>query len=178
MSNKRIRNPLEDDEEETLTLCNDANVDKLKKHHLLPDSNSLERSKSLAKKPREHLSMSLTDLNDVSSSCNDNEFDSDDDYDDLIDDFGIPNDMDDYLDDGAEDEDVDDDQSTTSTRTTMSTGSVGSNTPSVVGENLESFCLGEAGATDKQVRKKYCTCENETYKKDHLITCRMHSKKP
>merc|ERR1719187_516292 len=43
----------------------------------------------------------------------------------------------------------DDSKSTASTSTTFSTGSsVGSNTPSLVGENLESFCLsgGEAAA--------------------------------
>jgi len=38
----------------------------------------------------------------------------------------------------------DDSKSTASTSTEFSTGSsVGSNTPSLVGENLESFCLGE-----------------------------------
>ena len=38
----------------------------------------------------------------------------------------------------------DDNKSTASTSTEFSTGSsVGSNTPSLVGENLESFCLGE-----------------------------------
>lgn len=38
----------------------------------------------------------------------------------------------------------DDCTSTASTSTEFSTGSsVGSNTPSLVGENLESFCLGE-----------------------------------
>ena len=39
--------------------------------------------------------------------------------------------------------------STTSTRTTMSTGSVGSNTPSLVGENLESFSLSGEGGVEK-----------------------------
>ncbi len=73
-----------------------------------------------------------------------NNVDSDSDYDDMLDDFAVPTDMDDYLDDEEVDDD-DDDLSTTSTRTTMSTGSVGSNTPSVVGENLESFSLVEAG---------------------------------
>ncbi len=71
--------------------------------------------------------------------------DDDDDYDDLMDDFATPTDMDDYLDDEDVVDDCEDDISTTSTRTTMSTGSVGSNTPSLVGENLESFCLGESG---------------------------------
>ena len=38
----------------------------------------------------------------------------------------------------------DDRKSTASTSTEFSTGSsVGSNTPSLIGENLESFCLGE-----------------------------------
>ena len=38
----------------------------------------------------------------------------------------------------------DDNKSTASTASEFSTGSsVGSNTPSLVGENLESFCLGE-----------------------------------
>lgn len=66
------------------------------------------------------------------------------DFEDELDEFNVPGDMDDYLDDL--DEAVDDDQqSTTSTKTTMSTGSVGSNTPSLVGENLENFSLGEGG---------------------------------
>ena len=38
----------------------------------------------------------------------------------------------------------DDSKSTASTSTEFSTGSsVGSNAPSLIGENLESFCLGE-----------------------------------
>ena len=52
----------------------------------------------------------------------------------------------DYLDedDGEDAMMEDDNKSTASTSTEFSTGSsVGSNTPSLVGENLESFCLGE-----------------------------------
>ena len=60
------------------------------------------------------------------------------------DDFEIPADMEDYLDDADDGEVVEDDQgSVSSTRTTQSTGSVGSNTPSLVGENLENFSLGQ-----------------------------------
>ena len=68
----------------------------------------------------------------------------DSDYDDLIDDFAVPTDMDDFLDEEFADDENDDQSSTASTRTDMSsTGSVGSNTPSLVGENLESFTLAE-----------------------------------
>eukprot|EP00095_Tigriopus_kingsejongensis_P001801 maker-scaffold10_size831480-snap-gene-0.19 protein:Tk01801 transcript:maker-scaffold10_size831480-snap-gene-0.19-mRNA-1 annotation:"tubulin polyglutamylase ttll4" len=64
------------------------------------------------------------------------------DFEDELDEFNVPGDMEDYLDDV---ELEDDQQSTASTKTTMSTGSVGSNTPSLVGENLENFSLGEGG---------------------------------
>jgi len=72
-----------------------------------------------------------------------NESDSDADYDDL-DDLVVPSDGDDFMDeDDVGDEDT---KSVTSTATTISTGSVGSNTPSVVGESLENFSLGGEAA--------------------------------
>ena len=55
----------------------------------------------------------------------------------------------------------DDSKSIASTSTEFSTGSsVGSNTPSLVGENLESFCLGETekGATEGKIA--YCRIEH------------------
>jgi len=75
-----------------------------------------------------------------------NESDSDADYDDL-DDIVVPSDAEggqDFMDDIDDDDgDLEDDtRSVTSTATTMSTGSVGSNTPSLVGESLESFSIG------------------------------------
>ena len=58
----------------------------------------------------------------------------------------IFHDLQDYLDEDVGDDVMmeDDSKSTASTSTEFSTGSsVGSNTPSLIGENLESFCLGE-----------------------------------
>ncbi len=95
----------------------------------------------------EYVSANSNEEVEKAADVSGNQSDSDS-YDDLEDDFDIPNDMDDYLDDGDY-EDDEDTRSTTSTRTTMSTGSVGSNTPSLVGENLESFSLGEGGAESK-----------------------------
>ena len=84
---------------------------------------------------------------ETSATAGSEEEDDSDSYDDL-DDFDVPQDMEDYLDEDAAEDDLmgcnnDDQQSTTSTMTTMSTGSVGSNTPSLVGENLESVSLGK-----------------------------------
>jgi len=71
-----------------------------------------------------------------------NESDSDADYDDL-DELVLPSDNDDLFEDEDEGVDLEDDaRSVTSTATTMSTGSVGSNTPSLVGESLESVSIG------------------------------------
>ena len=63
----------------------------------------------------------------------------------------------------------DDSKSIASTSTEFSTGSsVGSNTPSLVGENLESFCLGETekGAPEG---KLYTTEQNIRYKFANLL---------
>merc|ERR1719228_2148038 len=89
--------------------------------------------------------------------CNDdsnigNESDSDADYDDL-DDLVVNSDGDDFMD---EDDAVDeDDKSVTSTATTISTGSVGSNTPSVVGESLENFSLEGVSQQGEPVKKAW-----------------------
>merc|ERR1719228_1082751 len=89
--------------------------------------------------------------------CNDdsnigNESDSDADYDDL-DDLVVNSDGDDFMD---EDDAVDeDDKSVTSTATTISTGSVGSNTPSVVGESLENFSLEGVSQQGEPAKKAW-----------------------
>lgn len=80
-----------------------------------------------------------------------NESDSDADYDDL-DDLVVPSDGDDFMDEDDDGGD-EDDKSVTSTATTISTGSVGSNTPSVVGESLENFSLG--GVTGEAAKKAW-----------------------
>lgn len=138
MSNKRIWTPLchESDDERLST------EDRLKLEGINYQPDDIITN-SLAKKPREaHIAGSPATIE--TTTCGE---DSDSDYDDIIDDFPAePDDMEDFLDEATED---DDDHSTTSTRTTMSTGSVGSNTPSLVGENLESCCLGE-GNSEKQ----------------------------
>ena len=67
-----------------------------------------------------------------------NESDSDADYDDL-DDIALPSDNDDFLDeDGDPDED---DKSVHSTATTVSDSSACSNTPSLIGESLETSTI-------------------------------------
>lgn len=88
-------------------------------------------------------------LNDDSNIGN--ESDSDADYDDL-DDLVVPSDGDDFMDEDDDGGD-EDDKSVTSTATTISTGSVGSNTPSVVGESLENFSLG--GVTGEAAKKAW-----------------------
>ena len=65
----------------------------------------------------------------------------------------------DYLDEDVGDDAMmeDDSKSIASTSTEFSTGSsVGSNTPSLVGENLESFCLGETekGAPEGKINNR------------------------
>ena len=58
----------------------------------------------------------------------------------------------------------DDNKSTASTASEFSTGSsVGSNTPSLVGENLESFCLGETekGGSNEGIFSTLFTTNNK-----------------
>merc|ERR1719397_2390051 len=90
-------------------------------------------------------------------ACNDdsnigNESDSDADYDDL-DDLVVNSDGDDFMDE--DDMGDEDDKSVTSTATTISTGSVGSNTPSVVGESLENFSLEGVQQQGETVKKAW-----------------------
>lgn len=110
-------------------------------------ANSHIKDEFTAKKPRDDIkSVSSTeviaDIEDSKQSAisNDDDYD-DDDYDDIdeADDHGNLSDNEDFL------EDFEDCQSVASSAsTTVSTGSsVCSNTPSLVGENLESFSLGE-----------------------------------
>merc|ERR1719400_2902063 len=123
----------------------------LQKHE---DSNEFS-----AKKPRGDVGLSsetvIEDSSTMQSSkSNEDDYDDDDydDYDDAEDHGGNLSENEDFL------EDFEDDVSVTSASTTVSTGSsVCSNTPSLVGENLESFSLGESekvpgsgGATDKK----------------------------
>ena len=89
-------------------------------------------------------------LNDDSNIGN--ESDSDLDYDDL-DDIVVPSDNDDFMDDdGVVDED---DKSVHSTATTVSDSSACSNTPSLVGESLE---------TSKEVAKRKLAWVSVKYK--------------
>ena len=113
------------------------------------DSNTSSRDEISAKKPRAE---ELTNENDntmQSSKSNEDDYD-DDDYDD-IDDAAAEDhvsDNEDFL------EDFEDDVSVTSASTTVSTGSsVCSNTPSLVGENLESFTLSETEKSSSNASK-------------------------
>lgn len=76
--------------------------------------------------------------------------DDDDDYDDIVD-GGLPSDMEDFLDEEVYDSAMEDDtKSTASTSSEMSTGSsVGSNTPSTLGENLNLIGIAEGGVARK-----------------------------
>ena len=84
-----------------------------------------------------------------------NESDSDADYDDL-DDLVLPSDNEEDDDEGVDLED--DTRSITSTATSMSSGSVGSNTPSLVGESLEGLAVSlasqQGGTENTQGKKK------------------------
>lgn len=92
-------------------------------------------------------------MNGNKMSAADEEYSDDDDDDDPEDIIQPTSDMEDYLDEGSEvggDDvcDLDDDDGVGSVASNTSTtfsgsSSVGSNTPSLIGENLESFCLGE-----------------------------------
>merc|ERR1719228_987337 len=98
-----------------------------------------------------------TEEETVVLACNDdsnigNESDSDADYDDL-DDLVVNSDGDDFMDE--DDVGDEDDKSVTSTATTISTGSVGSNTPSVVGESLENFSLEGVQQQGETVKKAW-----------------------
>jgi len=82
--------------------------------------------------------------------CNDdsnigNESDSDADYDDL-DDLALPSDNDDFMDDDIDPDE--DDKSVHSTATTISDSSACSNTPSLIGESLETPAIASQEATN------------------------------
>ena len=108
-----------------------------------------------AKKPRDEIQSSTSNSSDLnvaivedsmqSGKSNEDDYDDDDydDIDDVADDHGNMSDNDDFL------EDFEDDQSVASSASSnVSKGSsVCSNTPSLVGENLESFSLGESEKT-------------------------------
>ena len=96
--------------------------------------------------------MKRSELHVVTSSSNGlnddsnigNESDSDADYDDL-DDLALPSDNDDFIDDDVEPDE--DDKSVHSTATTVSDSSACSNTPSLVGESLETSSVTAAQDT-------------------------------
>ena len=78
-----------------------------------------------------------------------NESDSDADYDDL-DDLALPSDNDDFLDDDGDPDE--DDKSVHSTATTVSDSSACSNTPSLIGESLETSAIS---TQDNAVPRKH-----------------------
>jgi len=112
----------------------------------------LEENSHKKQKPNNHNDITkkedIIPLNDDSNIGN--ESDSDLDYDDL-DDIVVPSDNDDFMDDdGVVDED---DKSVHSTATTVSDSSACSNTPSLVGESLE---------TSKEVAKRKLAWTSQT----------------
>lgn len=112
------------------------------------DSNDVSTKDEIsAKKPREDLN---TDNDNTMQSSKSNEDDyDDDDYDDLDDGEDHVSENEDFL------EDFEDDVSVGSSSTTVSTGSsVCSNTPSLVGENLESFTLSETEKSSNSASTK------------------------
>lgn len=107
------------------------------KRNWQPGGDAAEENSSKKQKPN-HYNDPITQKEDVLPLNDDsnigNESDSDLDYDDL-DDIVVPSDNDDFMDDdGVVDED---DRSVHSTATTVSDSSACSNTPSLVGESLE-----------------------------------------
>lgn len=102
------------------------------------DESAIKKQKSeimeLCKKPE--CSSSNNPLNDDSNIGN--ESDSDADYDDL-DDLALPSDNDDFMDDDGDPDE--DDKSVHSTATTVSDSSACSNTPSLIGESLETSAI-------------------------------------
>ena len=87
-------------------------------------------------------SSSNNPLNDDSNIGN--ESDSDADYDDL-DDLALPSDNDDFMDDDGDPDE--DDKSVHSTATTVSDSSACSNTPSLIGESLETSAITSSQET-------------------------------
>lgn len=85
-----------------------------------------------------------------------NESDSDADYDDL-DDLALPSDNDDFLDDDGDPDE--DDKSVHSTATTVSDSSACSNTPSLIGESLETSAIS---TQDNAPRKHAWISQNPT----------------
>jgi len=79
-----------------------------------------------------------------------NESDSDLDYDDL-DDLAVSSDVADFIEDDFAGDSDEDDTSVVSSTTSLSTGSVSSNTPSLVGENLESVKIGSGSEKNKSL---------------------------
>ena len=87
----------------------------------------------------------VTNTNGLNDDSNiGDESDSDADYDDL-DDLALPSDTDDFIDDDVEPDE--DDKSVHSTATTVSDSSACSNTPSLIGESLETSAVTAAQDT-------------------------------
>jgi len=131
----------------------DETVKSPQKRNWQPGEEAPEESSHKKQKPNNHNNEitkkeNILPLNDDSNIGN--ESDSDLDYDDL-DDIVVPSDNDDFMDDdGVVDED---DKSVHSTATTVSDSSACSNTPSLVGESLE---------TTKEVAKRKLAWTSQT----------------
>ena len=92
-----------------------------------------------------------------------NESDSDADYDDL-DDLALPSDTDDLMDDDGDPDE--DDKSVHSTATTVSDSSACSNTPSLIGESLETAAIP---AQDTATTRKHAWVSGSV-KWPHIVT--------
>ena len=92
----------------------------------------------------------VTNTNGLNDDSNiGDESDSDADYDDL-DDLALPSDTDDFIDDDVEPDE--DDKSVHSTATTVSDSSACSNTPSLIGESMETSAIS---TQDNAVPRKH-----------------------
>ena len=103
--------------------------------------------------------------------CNDdsnigNESDRDADYDDL-DDLALPSDNDDFMDDDIDPDE--DDKSVHSTATTISDSSACSNTPSLIGESLETPAIASQEATNGPKKHAWVSLQNHDHHL-HLVT--------
>ena len=120
--------------------CNDF---QLSKRNWIPEPGEEAMDGGLKKQKSENsvelISKKEAGYNPVNDDSNiGNESDSDADYDDL-DDLALPSDTDDLMDDDGDPDE--DDKSVHSTATTVSDSSACSNTPSLIGESLETAAI-------------------------------------
>ena len=139
----------------------------LSKRNWIPEPGEEAMDGGLKKQKSENnveLSSKEAGYNPVNDDSNiGNESDSDADYDDL-DDLALPSDTDDLMDDDGDPDE--DDKSVHSTATTVSDSSACSNTPSLIGESLETAAIP---AQDTATTRKHAWVSGSV-KWPHIVT--------